>query len=636
MHYLSIAFLLVGVLYCALPTLAAVRPAALFCDNMVLQSEQPIPVWGTAAPGETITVTFAQQTVTTVAGADGRWRVLLQPMPADAQPRELVIAGGNTVTCANVVVGEVWLASGQSNMNMAMDGHRGPVLNAAAEIAAAHYPLLRLFQMPNVGTAKSPEDNNWQPCTPETVKLFSAVGYYYGRDLQTALHVPVGIIHASLGGSAIAVWMPPHGSMYRECIAPLIPYALRGMIWYQGETDAGRLSYAEDMRALIAGWRGAWNVGDFPCYYVQIAPAYGFAPADLPLLWEAQRAALAIPNTYMSPSSDLGVDLHPRDKRTAGARLARIALARTYHRQEGEYSAPLYQHANIEQERIRVTFTHAQGLHSSDEGALTWFAIAGEDRVFHPAAAVIDGQSVLVSSPLVPRPLAVRFGWDNHAEPNLVNGAGLPAFAFRTDDWPVATEDKPIHVPITVQRAGAVVDLIAAQPLLQAATALPLQHGGRDYGQVALAIAGDSLLLRIHVLDARVTRAHSDWQGAVTEIYLSEVGSPHIRQVVFALQSPDKGMTVGGYEKGALVASNMPGTWRILTEHDGEYTIEAAIPLAFFSIPAGAETFWFDAAVTAAPVRGQKPAFVWLYSRELAFSNNTAYAQVHVVNLPRP
>ncbi len=608
---------------------AEVKLAAPFGDHMVLQQGQPVPVWGKAAPGEKITVTFGGQSQSAVAASNGTWRVDLKPMKADASPRDRVVAGASTVTCSDVLVGEVWLASGQSNMAMAMKSNRrGPVLDADAEIAAANWPNLRLFQVPVGEEAKSPAVNAWKPCSPDVVPSFSAVAYFYGREIQTTLKVPVGMISAALGGSAIVPWTPPDGKLYEGCVKPLIPYGMRGMIWYQGEADP-RLSYSNDMRTLVTRLRGEWGIGEFPVYYVQIAPAYDFKPNELPVLWQAQLAALDIPNTYMSPSADLGVNLHPPDKHTVGRRLARIALALTYRQTKEEYSGPVFRTAKIEKGVIRLAFDHAEGLRCSDDGALTWFTVAGSDRVFHPATAKIEGASVVVSSAEVPEPVAVRFAWDKLAGVNLVNGAGLPAYAFRTDDWPVNTEEpKPFHADLMLPRGAAVADLDAARPQLDKAVERTFQRGGREYAKVALAVAGESVLMRMRVLDYRIGAAQTNWAGASLDIYLCPGDSNRVRQVVFELQGPGRAAKATGYEMGSPRPGTVPGAWRVATVSEGAYTFEAALPLSYFGVAGDAKSFLVDAAVNAAPCREQRPEYLWLYSPQFAFSRNGFFAQV--------
>ncbi len=611
-----------------LPVYATVKPALLFTDNLVLQQGQPAPVWGSAAPGEAVTVSFAGQTRATVAGADGQWRVTLAPLAISREPRALVIAGTNTVTCRNVLVGEVWVASGQSNMAMALkSSRRGPVTDADAEIAAAADPQLRLFQAPIPGEEKSPAANNWQASSPDVVPLFSAVAYFFARELHAALQEPVGIVCAALGGSAIASWTPPGGTLFQQGLQPLCPYALRGMIWYQGESDP-RLSYADEQRTLITRLRALWGQGDFPFFYVQIAPAYDFTPTSLPLLWQAQLRALAVPNSYMAATGDLGINLHPPDKHTVGRRLACLALALTYQKTKAEYSAPVYRSCRVDGDNIRLTFDHAAGLHCADAGPLSWFTIAGADGVFHPATAVIDGGGVRVSSSAVPHPQAVRYAWDKLAEPNLVNAAGLPTFAFRTDDWPVAdAAPPPAHPRLTLTRNAPVADLQAAKPLLDAAPLQTIARGGRDYARVGWAVAGDLLLVRLCVRDARVSAAQPNWEGASAEVYLSAANSKCVRQLVYALQGPGREPRISGYEMGMPLKDSIGGHWQV-TPQDGGYTLDALLPLVQFGIPANASSFLLDAAVTAAPYRGQKPAMVWLYSPQFAFSHNECFATV--------
>ncbi len=615
---------------------AAVSLPSIFGDNMILQLGQPVPVWGAAAPGEKVTVAFAGQSKVATADKDGAWRVTFDPMQADGEPRDMVISGANSITFTNVVVGEVWLASGQSNMAMAMKSkRRGAVLNADAEIAAANRPDIRLYQAPTEAE-KSPAANCWLPCAPESVELFSAVAYFYARDLHAALNVPVGVISAALGGSNIALWTPPNGGLYQAHVKPLCPFGLRGMIWYQGESDP-RLSYSNDMRTLVTRMRGLWGMGDFPFFYVQIAPAFEFTPNSLPLLWQAQVAALDIPNTYMSASSDLGVNLHPKDKSTIGKRLAKIALALTYKTTGEEYSAPVCRSAKTEGGSIRVNFDHAEGLRCSDEGPLNWFTVAGEDCVFHFADARIEGESVVVSSEKVKKPVAVRFAWDKLAVHNLVNGAGLPAFPFRTDDWPVSTEEaKPFHVPITLPHGDSTADLDAARPILDQAAAHTLRRGGREYARVSWSVAGDSVLMRIRVHDARVFESSPDWSGALVDLYISPTDTNRVRQVVFELQGPGKEMKVVGYERGRPVDRKVPGQWRMTIAQDGEYILEAAVPFAFFGVGAPADGFLIDAAVNAAPFGGQAPEFVWAFSPRPAFRDDVWFARAKPESVGQP
>lgn len=466
----------------------------IFGDRMVLQRERAVPIWGTAEPGEKVTVAFAGQVQATIAGPDGRWRVSLAPLAASEEPRTLSITGRNTVVFSDVLVGEVWFLSGQSNMEKPLGPRAGqqPTDDYEQELTRANCPTLRLFQVPQHGRPK-PNDGSlsWHECSAGALMQtrFSAAGYYFGRELVRELGVPVGLVHASFGGTRIEAWMPPEAfdrdpalaplrtqpyqawvkgtqatELFASMVAPHVPYAVRGYLWYQGESNclnAEHLIYATKLRALIARWREAWDAPTAPFYYAQIAPfAYSgmqgrekqLTPHALPALWEAQLAALDVPHTGIIPTSDLagdGGDLHPTNKRDVGVRFARLALAETYGRTAPAH-APRFRSARPAPhgDGIEITLSHGKGLRSSDGSALSEFEIAGADRAFHPATAeILPGDRLVVSSPRVPQPVAVRFAWRELAIPNLVNAAGFPALPFRTDDWPLVLEAGESRAP---------------------------------------------------------------------------------------------------------------------------------------------------------------------------------------------
>lgn len=617
---------------------------AVLSDHMVLQREADVAIWGTAPPGQVVSVTAewhppARQQAK--ADPNGRWRVTVRTPRAGGPYAVTVRAGSIERRIADVLIGEVWLCSGQSNMEWPL----GAVNGAEEEKRAADRPRVRLLQVPNRMSPEPRDDcaSTWQVCTPDTAAGFSAVGYFFARRIEEGLDVPVGVISADWGGTRIEAWMsermlapfegqratlaalraqrdpaererrrerqesawwtraeeqagrvwikpdfddsgwkplvqpgawvvdgldrfdglllcrrsfdlpasasgasatlelgpiddrdetwvngvrvgamrgsgawatprrynvPPgvlrsgrnvvsvlvldtggeggltgdasaaalrvNGAsapvplagewryergpamaalaplptsfdhpnaptvLYNGMIAPLLAFRIRGVLWYQGESNRGNASeYAELFPAMIRGWREDWGLGELPFYYVQIAPfAYGDDHGQSALLREAQRRALAVPGTGMVVTTDIGDvrDIHPRNKQEVGRRLALWALARTYDRPAGEFSGPLYREMTVEGARARVRFDHADGLQARG-GALTHFEIAGADRRFVEADAEIDGPTVLVWSPGVPQPVAVRFGWSTTAEPNLFNAAGLPASPFRTDDW---------------------------------------------------------------------------------------------------------------------------------------------------------------------------------------------------------
>ncbi len=481
---------------------ADARLPAVFGDHMVLQQQSPVPVWGWADPGEEVTVTAegaegqrSQRKMT--AGADGRWSVTLDPLKAGG-PVELTVAGKNSRTIKDVLVGEVWIGSGQSNMAFTMDR----AVDAAAEIAAANYPKIRLFSVKRTTAAEPQTDceGSWSECSPETAKTFSAVAYFFGRELHRTLDLPVGLIHTSWGGTPAESWTSrpaleadpdlrpvperrdpaaadrskakaknkpgpakpavPAGSgnpraasvLYNAMIAPLVPFAVRGAIWYQGEANAGRAHlYRKLLPAMIRDWRSAWGQGDFPFLIVQLANFKDAnpEPADDPWaeLREAQAMTLAAsPNTGLAVTIDIGEakDIHPKNKQDVGKRLARIALAKTYGR-DVVWTGPVYAAMTPAGEgKLRLTFRPEGGPPTAKGGgSLKGFAVAGEDRKFVWADAAVDGDAVVVTSPKVPKPVAVRYAWAGNPEGcNLSNKEGLPASPFRTDDWPGVTVDK--------------------------------------------------------------------------------------------------------------------------------------------------------------------------------------------------
>jgi sialate O-acetylesterase len=488
---------------------ADIRLPQVFGDHMVLQRDQPIVVWGWADAGERVTVTLAGRTATAVAGAAGEWKVTLPALPAGG-PHEMSIAGKNRVVLSDILVGEVWLCSGQSNMEWILRNTD----NADEVIAAAEFPRIRLLTVEKRPSPQPLPDirGAWVACTPKSAEAFSAVAFFFGRRIQAELGVPVGLINSSWGGTLAEVWTPAGAfalgagldkiaikireadrayrealpaklgeleawisasrkalqsdaglplapemlkhaifsegfpdqstSLYNGMIHPLVPFAIRGALWYQGEANAithdGPL-YLEKMKALVGGWRRAWGRGDFPFYFVQIAPLDAvYDGDDLPKLWDAQRAALALPNMGMAVTTDIAnlKDIHPRNKLDVGNRLALWALAKDYGRSELVCSGPLYKAVEFKEGKAVVSFDYAAGgLVAAGGNDLTWFEIAGADRIFKKARARIEGSTVVVGSAEVPRPVAVRFAWRRNGTPNLINTAGLPASPFRTDGW---------------------------------------------------------------------------------------------------------------------------------------------------------------------------------------------------------
>jgi sialate O-acetylesterase len=473
----------------------------IFGDHMVLQRGIADPVWGLGTPGEKVTVSFGGQEVSGTAGIDGTWIVKLAPMKDSSEGRTMTVAAvSGTASYTDVLVGEVWVCGGQSNMAKPLGPHKGqkPVDNTDAVLKAADNPILRLFQInTQAGKSRTPQKDlalpaSWVACSGTTLMTtqFSAVGYFFAKDLQARLGVPVGIIHSSWGGTRIEPWIPaegwaglaslsgfadaakvpggqfdktPVGNLYDGMIAPIVPFGIKGVIWYQGESNVmnedGPL-YTDKMQALIQGWRKDWNEGDFAFYWVQLAPfrytsrlkdAKPHSVESLPLGWEAQTRALKIPHTGMAVITDLVTDLkdiHPTNKAPVGDRLVRIALAKDYGMTDVVYSGPMYRDLKINGAEAVVSFDDADGgLNTRDGQPPNWFTIAGEDQHFVDATAKIDGDTVVVSSPAVAQPAAVRFGWNEDAMPNLMNKAGLPASPFRTDAWPIA-QPTPYPSPV--------------------------------------------------------------------------------------------------------------------------------------------------------------------------------------------
>jgi sialate O-acetylesterase len=429
----------VAVLSLTHTVVAEVKLPSVIGSHMVLQRDRPLTIWGWADPGEQVTVKLDAQKVSAKADDTGAWKVKLGPVKADGKPHTMTISGKNEIVLEDILIGEVWLGSGQSNMEWSINASRG----AKENLAAADRPTIRLFHVPKVQNTKPAADvaAKWNICSPETLGKFSAVLYHFGVRLQKDLDVPIGLINSSWGGSPIEPWIVEEsksGGMYNGMIAPIVPFALRGITWYQGESNVSQgFKYLDKMELLIKGWRRVWDA-ELPFYFVQISPWAGYK-AELPPLWEAQVASLKIPGTGMVVSTDLVdniKDIHPANKQPYGERLARWALARVYGKKDLVVSGPLYKSMKIEGNKIRIHFAHTGGgLESRDGKALTDFEIAGKDGKFSEAQAVIDGDSVVVSSASVPEPTQVRFAWRNTPNPNLMNKDGLPASPFRTEGW---------------------------------------------------------------------------------------------------------------------------------------------------------------------------------------------------------
>ena len=488
---------------------ADIKLPALFSDNMILQREMKVPLWGWADPGEKIVAELGGHVATTITGEDGKWMLRLGPLDAGG-PFELKITGNNEIVIKNVLVGEVWICSGQSNMAMEVKS----CLHAAKEISEAHYPQIRHFQVKRAKAAQPLEDvapvpdgagswlNKWEITDPSTVGHYTGVGYFFIREIYRKLHIPAGIISVSWGGTTAEAWTPQDtlehdpelrlilknwpdynndenwlkeeyakftrqvkdakkrgekeplyfnqpSVLYNGIIAPVVPFGMRGVIWYQGESNAYRAyQYRGLFPAMIEQWRKEWGEGAFPFLFVQLAN-YHFEPQVFPELREAQTLALALPNTAMAVTIDIGdsSDIHPKNKQEVGRRLSLAARKLAY----GEnliYSGPLFKSMLVQGGKCYISFSHTgDGLATKGGGPPEGFVIAGTDRKFVKAHAMIHGNRVIVWSDRVPRPVAVRYAWANHPGGcNLYNKSGelvnLPASPFRTDDWPGITMDR--------------------------------------------------------------------------------------------------------------------------------------------------------------------------------------------------
>lgn len=426
----------------AVPCHADVSLPSIFGSHMVLQRDKPITVWGWAEKGETVAVKLGEAKADAVADEKGNWKVALPAMKANSKGQTLVVEGKNKIAFEDVLIGEVWLGSGQSNMQWSVDASDKP----KETIAAAQHPNIRLYLVPLVQAPNPAKDikASWKPCTPANIPSFSAALYFFGARLQKDLEVPVGLIASSWGGSRIEPWTVTDkgsGAMYNAMIAPLNSLSLRGVIWYQGESNVGEgMLYRDRKEALINGWRKSWGK-DMPFLFAQIAPwsGYGGDAEALPKLWEAQTACHKMPNTGMAVTTDIVHsidDIHPKNKLDVGNRLALWALAKTYGKKELVYSGPLYSGLAIDGGKAVVSFAHVgSGLAARDGKPLSEFEIAGEDGKFVKGDAVVEGKTIVVTSTEIEKPTQVRYGWRKTANPNLMNKEGLPAAPFRTKDW---------------------------------------------------------------------------------------------------------------------------------------------------------------------------------------------------------
>lgn len=455
--------LVVAFLLPALQGFSNIRLPAILGSDMVLQRQSEVKLWGWASPGERVTVTYSWsgKTDTTYGTRDANWEIVTRT-PAAGGPYTITFKGNNEIVLSNILIGEVWICSGQSNMEWSsVNGVDG----LAQELPTSANPQIRFFHVIKT-TSRYPQDDcsaAWQSCDSISLKTFSAVGYYFGKKLWDSLHVPIGLINASWGGTPAEPWTPASiieesgalkraadslmktnwwpvapGVAFNAMIAPLTKYAMTGAIWYQGESNAIIYpTYRLLFTSMIAAWRRAWNK-EFPFYYVQIAP-YKYGDNNIAaLLREQQTAAMSLPNTGMIVITDLVEDtnnIHPRNKKDVGSRLANWALAETYQRTGIVYKSPVFKNMVLKNGNAELYFSNApNGFVVKGSKATEWY-IAGEDRQFLPAEVKIEKDRIVVSNMGIKNPIAVRFGFSNTAIGNVFSKEGLPVCPFRTDNW---------------------------------------------------------------------------------------------------------------------------------------------------------------------------------------------------------
>jgi len=448
---------------------AQVKLPSIFGDNMVLQQQTDVAVWGKATPGTTVSVktSWNGKTYTTRAGNDGKWKLKVST-PSAGGPYTLTVSDGKPVTFKNVMIGEVWVCSGQSNMEMPMKGYRNqPILGSNEYIATSSNNSIRLITIPRKASLIPLDDfeGTWKLCEPENVAEFSATAYFFGLMLNRVLNVPVGLICTSWGGTRIEPWMSEEGLkpfdwvklpdknvvpeklsqqtptvLFNAMINPIVGYGIRGAIWYQGEANRNEpVQYQKLMPGLALNWRAVWGIGDFPMYYVQIAP-YDYGPTGLnsAYLREAQlKASTAIPNFGMACIMDTGEKdcIHPANKKAAGDRLAYLALVKTYGKKGFACEGPVLKEMKVEGNMVYLTFDNAPNGLTSFGKTLSCFEIAGANKRFYPAQAFITSAGITLFSPSVAQPVAVRYAFKDFVVGDLFNTEGLPASSFRTDDW---------------------------------------------------------------------------------------------------------------------------------------------------------------------------------------------------------
>ena len=455
---------------------AKVKLASIFTDHMVLQQQANVALWGWTKSGATVKIITSWNKQSYVLKADnlGRWKVKVGT-PKAGGPYNITFNDGEVLTLSDILIGEVWFCGGQSNMEMPMKGYKNqPIAGSNEVILKSTNRNIRLYTVPRSSITERQENSKpseWKVAGPETVSNFSATGYYFGSLLAEMLNVPIGLINDSYGGSTVEAWMSPDDlkafpeikvpaiidtikevsrtptTLYNGMIYPVIGYGIRGTIWYQGESNYDRPDrYLDLFPAMVASWRKAWGVGDFPFYYAQIAPFhYDYATNDKSnvklnsaYVRDAQRKAVTkIPNSGMAVLMDIGDDLtiHPPNKKDVGKRLAYIALAKTYGIKGFGAESPVYEAITVNKDKVVVKFQNAANGLTSFGKELSLFEIAGTDQKFYPAKAIISGSSVTVSATMVKEPVAVRYAFKNFVKGDLFGNDGLPVSSFRSDEW---------------------------------------------------------------------------------------------------------------------------------------------------------------------------------------------------------
>jgi len=450
-------------------TEAKIQLPSLFCDHMVLQQQTDAAIWGKASPGATVKITTSwdHKHYSVKAGTDGNWKVKVKT-PVAGGPYQITLSDGNEMKLRDILIGEVWLCSGQSNMQMPVKGgNNNPVIGSNHAIATSANAAIRFFAV-DIDKSLKPLDNvsgKWEECRPEQVANFSAVAYFFGQMLQNVLDVPIGLIRSSYGGSRIEPWMSEEGLkpykwvnlpdrndessvspltsptvLFNAMIHPFVGYAIKGVIWYQGESNVSEPDhYRELLPGLINDWRSVWGIGDFPFYCVQIAPFdYGDNSINSAFLREAQlKAVNTVSNSGLVCLIDAGEEknIHPANKKIIGERLAYLALAKTYSKKGFEYSGPVFKTMTVKGNLVTLTFSHAENGLTTFGRELNYFKIAGKDKHFYPAHAVITETGIDLFSIQVDQPVAVRYAFDDFVVGELYNTEGLPASSFRTDEW---------------------------------------------------------------------------------------------------------------------------------------------------------------------------------------------------------